>query len=159
MSTDDLRDQILRIEADIENHAETLDGCRKAMLLSKVAIAAGAICLSVYLLGAVWLNAVAVIGAMAAVIGGVVVFGSNLTTSNQTTTAIKALESTSRNDRHDQSSNYRDERGPLKPFATSWLCPLYPRKRTCAVQCHVRFVPIADIARDAIRLSPTSRRS
>ena len=86
MSTDDLRDQILRIEADIENHAETLDGCRKAMLLSKVAIAAGAICLSAYLLGAVWLNAVAVIGAMAAV------FGSNLTTSNQTTTAIKALE-------------------------------------------------------------------
>ena len=62
------------------------------MLLSKVAIAAGAICLSAYLLGAVWLNAVAVIGAMAAVIGGVVVFGSNLTTSNQTTTAIKALE-------------------------------------------------------------------
>ena len=92
MSTDDLRDQILRIEADIENHAETLDGCRKAMLLSKVAIAAGAICLSAYLLGAVWLNAVAVIGAMAAVIGGVVVFGSNLTTSNQTTTAIKTLE-------------------------------------------------------------------
>jgi hypothetical protein len=92
MTNDDLRDQISRIETDIEDHAVTLEGCRKAMLLSKVAVAAGIISLSAYLLGAIWLNAVAVIGAMAAVIGGVVVFGSNLTTSNQATSAMAALE-------------------------------------------------------------------
>jgi hypothetical protein len=92
MANDDLRDQIARIETDIEDHAITLDGCRKAMLLSKVAIAAGIIALSAYLLGAIWLNAVGVIGAIAAVIGGVVVFGSNLTTSRQATSAMAALE-------------------------------------------------------------------
>jgi hypothetical protein len=92
MPNDDLRDQISRIETEIENYAATLDGCRKAMLLSKVAVAAGIIALSAYLLGAIWLNAVGVIGAMAAVIGGVVVFGSNLTTSNQATSAMAALE-------------------------------------------------------------------
>src|SRR5262249_1435726 len=92
MPNDDLRDQISRIETDIEDYAITLDGCRKAMLLSKVAIGAGIISLSAYLLGAIWLNAVAVIGAMAAGLGGVVVFGSNLTTSKQATSAMAALE-------------------------------------------------------------------
>lgn len=92
MADDDLRDQISRIETDIEEYAITLEGCRKAMLLSKVAIATGIISLAAYLLGAVWLNSVAVIGAMAAVIGGVVVFGSNLTTSRQATSAMAALE-------------------------------------------------------------------
>jgi hypothetical protein len=42
MADGDLRDQIARIEADIEELAKTLDGCRKAMALSKVAIAVGA---------------------------------------------------------------------------------------------------------------------
>src|SRR5690349_12903021 len=92
MADDDLRDQISRIEIDIEESATTLEGCRKAMLLSKVAVAAGIISLAAYLLGAIWLNSVAVIGAMAAVIGGVVVFGSNLTTSRQATSAMAALE-------------------------------------------------------------------
>src|SRR5215475_10245851 len=92
MADDDLRDQISRIEADIEEHAKTLNGCRKAMLLSKMAIAAGGIWLSACLLGAIWSDAAVMVGAMATVIGGVVVFGSNLTTSRQTTTAIKAAE-------------------------------------------------------------------
>ena len=41
MAGGDLRDQISRIEDDIEELAKTLEGCRKAMLLSKVAIAVG----------------------------------------------------------------------------------------------------------------------
>ena len=92
MADDDLSDQISRIETDIEEHAITLEGCRKAMLLSKVAVAAGIIFLAAYLLGVIWLNSVAVIGAMAAVIGGVVVYGSNLTTSRQAASAMAALE-------------------------------------------------------------------
>ena len=92
MADDDLRDQISRVETDIEKYAITLEGCRKAMLLSKVAIAAGIAFLAANLLGAIWLNSVAVIGAMAAVLGGVVVFGSNLTTSRQATSAMAALE-------------------------------------------------------------------
>ena len=92
MVDDDLRDQIARIESDIEYLAETLDRCRKAMLLSKVAIGAGAVCVLAYLLGAIGFDPTAMIGAIAAVIGGVVVFGSNSSTSKQTAAAMKAAE-------------------------------------------------------------------
>ena len=77
MADDDLRDQISRVETDIEEYAVTLEGCRKAMLLAKVAIAAG-----------MDLNAANSRGDL----GGVVVFGSNLTTSRQATSAMAALE-------------------------------------------------------------------
>ena len=40
-----------RLEADIEQLAEGLDRSRKAMVLSKVAIAAGGICNLAYFLG------------------------------------------------------------------------------------------------------------
>jgi hypothetical protein len=87
-----LRDQISRIEDDIEQLAKTLDGCRKAMLFSKLAIAAGGIWILAYSIGAIGFDATAMIGAMAAVIGGAVVFGSNLSTSKQAMAAIKAAE-------------------------------------------------------------------
>ena len=92
MADADVRDQISRIEAEIEELAKTLEGCRKAILLSKVAIAVGGMWVLAVLFGAVRFDAVATIGAIAAVIGGIVVFGSNLTTSRQTTAAIKAAE-------------------------------------------------------------------
>ena len=88
----DLRDQISRIEADIDQLAKTLDGCRKAMLLSKVTIAAGGIWLLGYFLGAFRFDPMLMVGAIAAVIGGVVILGSNSSTSQQTIAAIKAAE-------------------------------------------------------------------
>jgi hypothetical protein len=92
MSDGDLSDQIARIESHIEQFAKTLDGCRKAMLFSKVAIAAGGIWMLAYFLGAIRFDPTTMIGAIAAVIGGVVVFGSNSSTSKQTTAAMKAAE-------------------------------------------------------------------
>ena len=92
MADGDLSDQIARIEADIEQLAESLDRCRKAMLLSKVAIATGAIWVLAYFLGAIRFEAATMIGAIAAIIGGVVVLGSNSSTSKQTTAAMKAAE-------------------------------------------------------------------
>jgi hypothetical protein len=88
----DLRDQISRIEADIDQLAKTLDNCRKAMLLSKVAIAAGGIWFLGYFLGAIGFDPTLMVGAIAATIGGVVIFGSNLSTSQQTIAAMKAAE-------------------------------------------------------------------
>jgi hypothetical protein len=92
MADGDLHDQIARIEAEIDELAKTLDGCRKAMLFSKVAIAAGGIWILAYLLGAIRFEPATTIGAIAAIIGGVVVFGSNSSTLKQTTAAIKAAE-------------------------------------------------------------------
>jgi hypothetical protein len=62
------------------------------MLFSKFAIAAGGVWIGAYLLGVVRFEPATIVAALAAIIGGVVVFGSNLTTSKQTTAAIKAAE-------------------------------------------------------------------
>ena len=88
----DVHDQILRIEADIDQLAKTLDRCRKVMLLSKVTIAAGGIWILGYVLGAIRFDPALMVGAIAATIGGVVIFGSNLSTSQQTIAAMKAAE-------------------------------------------------------------------
>ena len=53
---------ISRLEADIEQLAESLDRCRKAMLLSKVAIAGGGICLLAYILGPIRFNPTNIFG-------------------------------------------------------------------------------------------------
>jgi hypothetical protein len=92
MADDDMRDQIARLEADIEQFADGLDRCRKAMLLSKVAIVTGGALMFVYFLGAISFDPATLIGALAAIIGGVVVFGSNSTTSKQIMAAMKAAE-------------------------------------------------------------------
>jgi hypothetical protein len=92
MADGDPRDQIARLEADMEQLAEGLDRCRKAILLSKVAIAAGGVLLLGYFLGAIGFDPAVMIGALAAVIGGVVVLGSNTTTSKQIGAAMKAAE-------------------------------------------------------------------
>jgi len=88
----DLRDQISRIEGSIDQLAETLDNCRKAMLLSKMAIAAGGIWFLGYFLGAIGFDPTLMVGAIAATIGGVVILGSNSSTSQQTIAAMKAAE-------------------------------------------------------------------
>jgi hypothetical protein len=92
MADGDLHDQIARIEAEIDDLAKTLDGCRKAMLFSKVAIAGGGIWTLATSFVAIRFDPAAMIGATAAIIGGVVIFGSNSSTSKQTTAAMKAAE-------------------------------------------------------------------
>ena len=92
MADGDLHNEIERLEVDIDQLAESLDRCRKAMLFSKVAIAAGVIWILAYLFGAIRFEPATMIGAIAAIIGGIVVFGSNSSTSKQTIAAMKAAE-------------------------------------------------------------------
>jgi hypothetical protein len=86
MDDGDLRDQIARLEAEIEELAKSLEGCRKVMLLSKVAIAAGGILILAYFI--MRFDPTTVVGAIAVVIGGVVVLGSNLKKSKKKKTAM-----------------------------------------------------------------------
>ena len=89
---EDLRAQILRIEAYIEEHAVVVERCRKIILVSKFAAASGGILILAMIIGAIRFNATALIGAIAAVIGGTVVLGSNTSTMKQTTSDMKAAE-------------------------------------------------------------------
>ena len=88
----DLHEQILHIEAHIEELTDIIEGCRKIILISKVAIAAGGILLLAKIIGAVEFDPTVLIGAIAAVIGGTVVFGSNTSTLKQTMADMKAAE-------------------------------------------------------------------
>jgi len=91
-SDGDLSDQIARIEADIDQFAQTLEGCRKVMALSRVVIAAGGIWAVAYFLGVIRFDPTFMVGAIAAIIGGIVVLGSNSSTSRQTMAAMKLAE-------------------------------------------------------------------
>ena len=92
MNNGDLRDQIVRLEADIEQLAETLDRCRKTMLFAKVAIAGGAIWVLATFVGVIGFDSAAIVGAIATVIGGVVINGSNSSTSKEAVAAMKDAE-------------------------------------------------------------------
>jgi hypothetical protein len=86
------RDEIARLEAEIEERAAALERCRKVILLGKIAAAAGAIVLVLLFVGVVRMEPAVMITAMAAVIGGIVAFGSTTTTANQLFDAIQAAE-------------------------------------------------------------------
>jgi hypothetical protein len=86
----DLHERILRIEAYIEELADVAESCRKIILVSKFAAAAGGILILAILIGAIGFSATVIIGAIAAVVGGTVVFGSNTSTLKQTTTDMNA---------------------------------------------------------------------
>jgi hypothetical protein len=92
MEDDDPTDEISRIEARLEALAEVAERCRKIILASKLAIAGGGTLLLVMILGLFGSSQVAAIGSIAMVLGGIVSFGSNVSTLRQTTDAISAAE-------------------------------------------------------------------
>lgn len=89
---DDTTDEISRIEARLERLAEVSERCRKFILVSKAAIAGGGALLLVVVLGLLGPNQAAAIGSIAAVLGGIVSLGSNVSTLRQTMDAISAAE-------------------------------------------------------------------
>ena len=77
----DLHEQILHIEAHIEELTDIIERCRKIILISKVAIAAGGILILATIIGAVVFDPTVLIGAIAAT-----------STLKQTMTDMKAAE-------------------------------------------------------------------
>jgi hypothetical protein len=92
MDDDNPSGEISRIEARLEELAEVSERCRKIILVSKTAIAGGVALLLVMMLGLFGSNQVAAIGSIAAVLGGIVSLGSNVSTLRQTMVAISAAE-------------------------------------------------------------------
>lgn len=88
----DPSDEISLIEARLEHLAEVAERCRKIIVASKAAIACGVALLLAMMLGLLGGNQIAAIGSMAAVLGGIVSLGSNVSTLQQTTAAISAAE-------------------------------------------------------------------
>jgi hypothetical protein len=92
MPDDDPTDEISLIEERLEELAEVAERCRKIIMVSKAAIAGGVALLLVMMLGLFGSGQVAALGSIAAVLGGIVSLGSNVSTLRQTTDAISAAE-------------------------------------------------------------------
>lgn len=88
----DPREEIVRLEADIEQFAETVESCRKLILISKAAVALAALLIVAGLIGAIMLDPAVLIGAFGILLGGIVVFGSNTSTLEQAKAATQAAE-------------------------------------------------------------------
>jgi len=88
----DAHDEIETLEARIEALSEAIERCRKISLVAKLTIAAGAIWLGLLLIGIVTFAPYALVAALAAMIGGTVLVGSNSTTWEQTQTALQSAE-------------------------------------------------------------------
>lgn len=80
--------EIAMIEARLDHLAGVSERCRKIIVFSKAIVAGGAALLLAMLLGLVGSSPVAAIGSIAAVLGGIVSLGSNVSTLQQTESAI-----------------------------------------------------------------------
>lgn len=89
---DDPADEIARIEARLERLAEVAERCRKFILASKAAIAGGGALLLVAVLGLIGANETVALGSIAAVLGGIVSLGSNVSTLRLTEADISKAE-------------------------------------------------------------------
>jgi hypothetical protein len=92
MSETDPHDEIERLETKIEELAARVENCRKFMLASRIAITGGAIVLVALLFGVIRFDPTMMAGGAAALLGGIVMFGSNSSTAKEAEAELAAAE-------------------------------------------------------------------
>ena len=86
------REQLFDLEVQIEELADALERCRKTALASKAAMGLGGILMAATTLGVVTFDPMVMVASLAALLGGVVVFGSNTSTANQLSESMRSAE-------------------------------------------------------------------
>jgi hypothetical protein len=92
MNDRDPHDEIVRLEAQIEAIAERLESCRKFILAGRVAMACGGLALAALLFGAIRFDPAWLSLAVAALLGGIVVWGSNDSTAKEAAAELSEAE-------------------------------------------------------------------
>jgi hypothetical protein len=92
MDASDPREAVARLEQRIEELADKVESCRKFVLASRVAVAFGGVWLVAAALGAIRMDGLGLTAAMAAVLGGTVVWGSNRSTAKEANAQMAAAE-------------------------------------------------------------------
>jgi hypothetical protein len=88
----DVHDEIARLEVEIEKLADTIEGCRKLGLIAKAAAVGGGLAMLLMFVGFIYFDLAVFSAATAALLGGIVVSGSNKSTAQQAEAKVKAAE-------------------------------------------------------------------
>jgi hypothetical protein len=92
VADNDLSEQVSRLEDRIKQLRAAIETCRKLEFLSKIVLAAGAALVLSLLFGIIRAEPLAIVTAIAALVGGTVLFGSNASTWTQAATDLKLAE-------------------------------------------------------------------
>jgi len=92
MNGDDPREEIERLEAQIDGFAATIESCRKFILAGWIAAVSGSVGLIAMLVDAIQFDLSLMAVAMAAILGGIVVAGSNHSTATEATRELTVAE-------------------------------------------------------------------
>lgn len=88
----DVRQEIARLEARLDELSDGLARCWKFKLVSQVALAGGGLWMAAAIVGLTSFDPMPFMAAIAAVIGGIVMYGSNTTTVKEIEAETKAVE-------------------------------------------------------------------
>jgi hypothetical protein len=88
----DPHDEIVRLEARIEALSDKIESCRKFILAARIAVTVGGVLLVALLLGAIRFDLQLMMLAMAALLGGIVVWGSNGATAKEAASDLATAE-------------------------------------------------------------------
>jgi hypothetical protein len=88
----DPHDAVARLEDRIEELAAKIESCRKFILASRIAVAAGTLLLAGIIFGAVRFDPGVMAAAVAALLGGIVTWGSNVSTANEAAKELALVE-------------------------------------------------------------------
>ena len=86
--SNNLHDEIVHIEDRIEQLTGKIESCRKLILASRIIVAGGACVLTGMLFGAIRFDPGAMAAAVAALLGGIAVWGSNRSTAQEATNEL-----------------------------------------------------------------------
>ena len=88
----DPHEEIVRLEEHIEELDAQIESCRKFILASRIAIGGGAVVLAAMPVGAIRFDPGVMAAAVAALLGGIVVWGSNGSTAKEAAKELAAAE-------------------------------------------------------------------
>jgi hypothetical protein len=83
MNDSNRREEIIRLEAQIDDVATRIESCRKFILVGRIAVAGGGAVLIALLVGAIQFDPAVIAVAVTAVLGGIVAAGSNHSTAKE----------------------------------------------------------------------------
>jgi hypothetical protein len=92
MNDRNYRDEIVRLEEQIDELAARIENCRKFILAGRIVVMGGGAVLVAILIGALQFNPSLMAVAVAAVLGGIVAAGSSHSTAKEATHELTAAE-------------------------------------------------------------------